>query len=225
VFYTCLKGLIVKLAIVQPNFFPYKSYYDLAKKVDKFIFLDDTNYNSKNWVNKTLIKLNSSNYYFRIPVDYKEGKFVPTKEIKFKNDKWKNKFLKLIRVQYKNEINFNLVYPLLEEIINLPIDNVCHISAYSVFRICDQLNFGTEFTFSSISHGNIKGKYHDKIVEIAKKEKADTYYTFARHKGEFNESKFLKTNIKISYFTSYSSNFSIIDDIMSNPIYTDFLKK
>ena len=189
------------------------------------MFLDDTNYNSKNWVNKTLIKLNASNYYFRIPVDYKEGKFVSTKEIQSKDEKWKKKFLKLIRVQYKNEINFNLVYPIVEEIINLPVDSVCHTSAYSIFRICDQLNFNTKFTFSSIAHGNIRGKYHDKIIEIAKKEKADVYYTFARHKGEFDEDRFSKADIRLSYFSSYSGNFSIIDDLMSNPAYTEFLKK
>jgi len=206
----------VKLAIVQPNFFPYKAYYDLAQRVDKFIFLDDFNYSAKNWVNKTIIKLNSSKFYFRVPVDYKENTATLTKNVKVKGDQWKKKFLKFTKTQYRNYPNFNLVFPILKEVIDLPSENICDISAYSVFRICDELGCKTEFTISSVKHGCVKKSYHDKIFEICQREKASTYYTFSRHRGEFDEKKFLRANIRVSYFASYADNYSIIDSLMSD---------
>ena len=185
----------MKLAIVQPNFFPYKAYYDLAERVDKFIFLDDFNYSPKNWVNKTIIKLNSSKFYFRVPVDYKENTATLTKDVKIKGDQWKKKFLKFTKTQYRSCPNFNLVFPILKEVIELPSENIFDIS---------------------IKHGCVKKSYHDKIFEICQREKASTYYTSARNRGEFDERKFLRANIKISYFTSYENNYSIIDSLMSD---------
>ena len=106
----------MKIAIVQPNFFPFKAYYDLAGRVDRFIYLDDTRYNNKSRVNKTVINLNSKNYYFRVPLDHDPSELVLTKDVRPKNKSWKNKFLKLIKVQYKRSPNFDVLYPILKEI-------------------------------------------------------------------------------------------------------------
>jgi len=214
----------MKIAIVQPNLFPYKAYYDLAEKVDKFIFLDDVNYTSKNWMNKTLLKLNSSKYYFRIPLDYNEGDRILAKDVLTKDSKWKNKFLKFVTLQYKRAPNYNQVYPLIEEILSVPAKNLCHTAAYSVYRISDFLNHNTNFTFSSVSHSKVKKSYHEKIYEICKREKASSYYVFARQKGEFDEKKFLNAGIKVSYFTSYDNSYSVIDYLMHCPK-ADFIKK
>ncbi len=214
----------MKIAIVQPNLFPYKAYYDLAERVDKFIFLDDVNYTSKNWMNKTLLKLNSSKYYFRVPLEYKDGDRILAKAVPTKDDKWKRKFLKFITLQYKRSPNYRKIFPLIEEIINIPTDSICHTAAYSVYRISNFLNRNTKFTFSSVSHSSVKRSYHDKIYEICKREHASTYYVFSRQKGEFNEKKFINNNIKVSYFSSYENSYSIIDYLM-NEADLDFLKK
>tara|TARA_Y100000310_G_scaffold254_1_gene355 strand:- start:32535 stop:33176 length:642 start_codon:yes stop_codon:yes gene_type:complete len=211
----------MKIAVIQPNFFPFKAYYDLAQRVDKLIFLDDTFYNNKHWVNKTILKLNSSNYYFRIPVDHVDGSSVLVKDIKAKDNKWKKKFLKFVKVQYKNSINFNSVFPTIEEIVNLPTDSVAHIAAYSVFRFSSLLGFKTEFSLSSIKYGNIKRSMSEKILQICKKEKAKTYYTLMKNRGTFDERKFLSSGIRVSFFTSYSEKYSIIDDLMTNHSYTN----
>ncbi|MAF42592.1 MAG: hypothetical protein CMI54_00290 [Parcubacteria group bacterium] len=211
----------MKIAVIQPNFFPFKAYYDLAQRVDKLIFLDDTFYNNKHWVNKTILKLNSSNYYFRIPVDHVDGSSVLVKDIKAKDNKWKKKFLKFVKVQYKNSINFNSVFPTIEEIVNLPTDSVAHIAAYSVFRFSSLLGFKTEFSLSSIKYGNIKRSMSEKILQICNKEKAKTYYTLMKNRGTFDERKFLSSGIRVSFFTSYSEKYSIIDDLMTNHSYTN----
>lgn len=216
----------MKIAIIQPNFFPFKAYYDLAEKVDKFIFLDDTRYNNKSWINKTMINMNSKNYYFRIPLDHDPSSAVLTKDVKPKNRDWKNKFLRIIKAQYKRSPNFDVLYPIIKEIINIPADCFAHISAYSVFRLASSiLETKTNFTFSSIQYGNVKLSYHEKIIYICKKEKAKTFYTFASNRGVYDERKFLTNGIAISYFKSYSNNYSFIDEIMYNHSYRDILEK
>lgn len=216
----------MKLAIVQPNFFPFKAYYDLAKRVDKFIFLDDTPYNNKSWVNKTLIKIGKKNYYFRIPLEYDPNSVTLTKDLNPKNDKWKKKFLKLIKVQYKKSPNFNLVFPILKEIINIPSECLAHTSSYSVFRIASTIcSANCQFTFSSIKYKNVKISYWDKILHICKKEKATSFYTFSSNKKAFDERKFFTNDINISFFTSHYDRFSIIDHLMTSHSYRPILEK
>ena len=147
----------MKIAIVQPNFFPFKAYYDLAGRVDKFIFLDDTPYNNKSWVNKTLLKLNSKNNYFRVPMEYDDQSTILTNQLKPKSLAWKKKFLKLIKVQYKRSVNFKFFYPLLQEIVDIPAENFAHMSSYSVFRISHSiLESKTKINFSSTNYSRVK---------------------------------------------------------------------
>lgn len=40
----------MKLAIMQPYFFPYIGYFQLVNAVDKFIFYDDVQYIKGGWV-------------------------------------------------------------------------------------------------------------------------------------------------------------------------------
>ena len=216
----------MKIAIIQPNFFPFKAYYDLATRVDKFIFLDDTPHNNKSWVNKALFRLNSKNYYFRVPMEYDINSTIITKDLKTKNDKWKNKFLKIIKLQYKYAPNFKFLYPLLNEIINIPTDVFAHTSAYSVFRLSHSIfQSKASFTFSSLEYQNVKTPYYDKILHICKKEKASTFYTFTKSRGAFDEKKFLENDIGVSFFTSYSNHYSVIDELMSSYSYTKILEK
>lgn len=215
----------MKLAVIQPNFFPYEAYYDLTQRVDKVIFLDDAPYSSKNWVNKTLLKIKKKNYYFRIPTDEERGATTLTRDLKIKDKKWKKKFIRLIKVQYQNYPNFKYVFPIVEEIVNLPTDNLSNIAAYSVYRISNLLNPNTQFTFSSKKYQNIKRPFLEKVIQICKKEKATTFYTFSKNVNTFNERKFFSNNIKVSYFRSYSSNFSMIDSLMSKYSYYQVFQK
>tara|TARA_B100000029_G_C17307733_1_gene863167 strand:+ start:118 stop:768 length:651 start_codon:yes stop_codon:yes gene_type:complete len=211
----------MKLAIIQPNFFPHRSYYDLIKRVDKVIFLDDVYYNNKSWVNKTLLKIKSKNFYFRVPIENQERANI--KDLKIKNHKWKKNFLKMINLEYKHCPNFKSVFPIVEEIANFPTDNISHLAAYSIFRISTLFEDSTKFSFSSFDHPKVKGSMDNKILTICKKEKASTYYSL--YKLPHNSQNFLKNNIKTSNFTSYNGKLSIIEDLMTNHSYKHFLKK
>lgn len=216
----------MKIAIVQPNFFPFKAYYDLAERVDKFIFLDDALYNNKSWVNKTTLRLNNNNYYFRIPLDYDPNSRRATKDVTPKDDHWRKKFLKIIKVQYKNSSNFNFLFPIIKEIINIPSNCLAHTSAYSVFRLAQSIfQSKSKFTFSSIKYENVKLSYYDKVLHICKKEGASTFYTFPTRKNQLDVQKFTRNDIGVSFFTSYTNNLSIIDYLMTNDSYKEILKK
>ena len=66
-----LKAVPVKkskiIGIVQPNYIPWKGYFDMIRLVDEFILLDDVQY-THDWRNRNLIKTKHGLKWLTVPV-------------------------------------------------------------------------------------------------------------------------------------------------------------
>lgn len=58
----------MKLAIMQPYFFPYLGYFQLIHAVDKFILYDNLNYIKWGWVNRNRVVLQGKPTFFIVPI-------------------------------------------------------------------------------------------------------------------------------------------------------------
>ena len=58
----------MKLAIMQPYFFPYIGYWQLIRAVNRFVIYDDVNYMKGGWVNRNRILINGGSAYITIPL-------------------------------------------------------------------------------------------------------------------------------------------------------------
>ena len=58
----------MKVAIMQPYFFPYLGYYQLIKAVDKFVIYDDVNFIKGGWINRNKILLNGTAFMVNVPM-------------------------------------------------------------------------------------------------------------------------------------------------------------
>ena len=59
----------LKIAVMQPYFFPYMGYFELMASVDLFVFLDDVQYIRRGWVNRNRIRLNKNDrQYLTLPI-------------------------------------------------------------------------------------------------------------------------------------------------------------
>ena len=212
----------MKLTVLQPNFFPFKTYFDIIEKVDKVVFVDDTFYNSKCWVNKSVIKRNGVKTVFRIPIiETPENKKISDLTTPLRN--WRKNFLRFTSEEYRDSINFSKVFPLIKEVVNLPTDSVSMISAYGIFRISDLLGYKASFALSSINYKQFHGSFYKKISKICKHEGIKHFFTFAMYRNTFESDFFLRNKIAVSYTdTSAQSNYSIIDHLMNSE---DLLKK
>ena len=48
---TCDTSCVTRVAIIQPNYIPWKGYFDIIHDVDVFVFLDDVQYTVRDWRN------------------------------------------------------------------------------------------------------------------------------------------------------------------------------
>jgi WbqC-like protein family len=59
----------MKLAIMQPYFFPYIGYFQLIAAVDVFVVYDDVQFIKNGWINRNRILLNKSASWITLPVE------------------------------------------------------------------------------------------------------------------------------------------------------------
>ncbi|MET0385503.1 MAG: WbqC family protein, partial [Polyangiales bacterium] len=57
----------MRLAIMQPYFFPYQGYFQLLAAVDKFVLYDDVAFIKNGWINRNRILSAAGVEYITVP--------------------------------------------------------------------------------------------------------------------------------------------------------------
>lgn len=217
----------MKLGIMQPYFFPYIGYWQLMNAVDKYVIYDDVNYIKRGWINRNNILINGKSSIINLEIKgASQNKLI--NEIHVSDDKiYRAKLLKTLEHSYKKAPYFNVVFPIIEEIIFNDEKIVSFYLENLIKKIAQYLEINTEFILSSQINKNNALKGQDKIIEICKKMDATEYYNaiggIELYSAEFFKSNgiqlnFLKTDlIEYKQFeNAFQPNLSIIDVMMFN---------
>src|SRR5882762_4707817 len=107
----------MKLAVMQPYFFPYIGYFQLVKAVDTFVFFNDVNFIKKGWINKNNLLQYNKALSFTIPLQkVSQNKRINEVEISG-YDVWRKDFIKTIEFNYKKAPHFDAAITLIKEIL------------------------------------------------------------------------------------------------------------
>jgi hypothetical protein len=215
----------MKLAIMQPYFFPYIGYFQLARVVDKFVFYDDVNYINRGWINRNRILINGESHYITVhQKDASQNKRI--NEIEIIDNR--NKLRKTILNAYCKAPYFRETWPLIEDILEFNTNKMSELAEYSVIQTCKYLGINTNFELSSKSYGQTAHlKKEKRLVAICKINSAQEYinpvggielYEKMTFKEEGVRISFLKTgSITYKQFDkAFIENLSIIDVMMFN---------
>ena len=77
---------MMKIAIMQPYFFPFLGYFGLIKNTDRWIVFDTPQFIRQGWMDRNrILKPKEGWQYIRVPVK-KHTRDTPTKDIEIRND-------------------------------------------------------------------------------------------------------------------------------------------
>lgn len=217
----------MKIAIMQPYFFPYIGYFQLINSVDKFVIYDDVNFIKKGWINRNNILVNKKSYLFSIPLqNASQNKTI--NDINISDlDQWKITFLKTINSSYKKAPFYNDVFPIIEKIINFKQLNLASYIQFSIQSLCDYLKIKTQIKISSEIIKNNEFKGENKIIDICIQMNATEYINPIGGIELYNKKNFINNNIELYFIKSenivydqfkneFISSLSIIDIMMFN---------
>jgi hypothetical protein len=219
----------MKIAIMQPYFFPYIGYFQLINAVDKFVIYDDVNYINKGWINRNNLLINAESSLFTVPLS-NASQNRKINEIALAEDKiWKAKLLKKISFSYAKAPFFGLVFSLIEQVILFDTTQISILNTEALKKICSYLHIHTEFVESSAVYGNASLKGQDRILDVCKWEKATHYFNPIGGMELYDRVLFAQNDIELKFVQSKSVEYpqfghsfvpwlSIIDVIMFNSI-------
>lgn len=219
----------MKLAIMQPYFFPYIGYYQLVARSDLFVLYDDVNFIKGGWVNRNRLIISGAVKYFTLPLT-NASSFIKINEINVSsNPKDFKKILDSIRFSYSKSPYFNEIFPLIESIINSNETNLSKIATKSIQEISSLLRLKTKFVVSSKRYDNAHLSSINRVLDICEQEEADVYVNLPGGKTLYDDESFNKKNITLEFIspnlTSYkqttetfNAGLSIIDVLMQNGV-------
>lgn len=214
----------MKLAIMQPYFFPYLGYWQLISAADTFVIYDDVNYIKQGWINRNTIIGNDSNHLISLQL-IGASSFKLINEVTVGNNS--QKILKTVEQTYKKAPYFESVFPLIQEILQNKEENLARFLTFSITKLCAYLEIETNIVVSSelIKNNDLKGQ--DKVLNICEVLHAKQYVNAIGGQELYQKEAFYQQNIELLFVKNKSTdyqqfqspfmpNLSIIDVLMFN---------
>ncbi|MBC7489554.1 MAG: WbqC family protein [Glaciimonas sp.] len=215
----------MKVAIMQPYFFPYIGYFQLIAAVDVFILYDNIKYTKKGWINRNRILQNGKSAMVSLPLK-KDSDYLDVRERELALGFNRDKLLNQIREAYKHAPYFSQTFALVERIIQFQEKNLFKFLHHSIVKTCEHLGIVTAIKISShiaIDH-NLKNQ--DKVIALCIAVSGDTYVNAIGGVNLYSEEVFREQSIDLKFIQSLSMNYlqfgeqfvpllSIIDTLMA----------
>lgn len=215
------------LAIMQPYFLPYLGYFQLMAKADTFVLYDDVSFINKGWINRNRININGTAHMLTVPLQHaSQNKLIC--EISLSEDPvWRGKALKSIQQAYAKAPQYTRVYPLLENIINNPSQNLAEFLRNSLVLLRDHLKLQTRLIESSRHYGNQALKAQTRIIDICRREKASLYINAVGGQDLYCRADFEEMGLRLAFLqpslspyqtgnVAFIPGLSIVDVLMHN---------
>lgn len=165
----------MKLAIMQPYFFPYIGYWQLIHAVNRFVIYDDVNYIIRGWVNRNRILINGEPSYITVPLQRASQNRHICDISLLPLSIWRDKLVKSVETTYHKSPYFAEAFPVIERVIRHEADNLSDYLAHQLRTLSAFMEIQTEFVLTSRLYRNKELSSQERILNICKREGATTY--------------------------------------------------
>ncbi len=210
--------------ILQPNYIPWRGYFDLIQRSDVFVFYDDVQYDKHGWRNRNRVKTASGTQWLTIPVSsagcVTEKTLIKDIEIAW-DRKWSSKHWATLQQSYCKSPFFVKYAPWLKSLYSARPTKLADFTIELTIAIARELGIhGKRFVRSS--ELGVAGERIDRLLAILQKVGADHYISGPSAKEYIQDSNFERAGIRLEYikydypayeqlFPPYDPQVSILD--------------
>jgi RimJ/RimL family protein N-acetyltransferase len=186
-----------KVAIHQPNYFPWIGYFYKIYKADIFVFLDNVQFTKGGYINRVKILSAKGTRWLTIPVNVHLGDFIncvyPGKS------NWASSHLDILFNTYRKTPFFKDIFPEIKRIFNsLKVGNLSLINTTLIKKLCQKLSIKCYFYNSS----DIEtcGVSDGRLVEIVSLLAPGGTYISGKGGANYqDQNKFISAGLKLEY--------------------------
>lgn len=169
----------------------------MINMVDEFIIYDKVGFSKNNWRNRNRIKSSNGLQWLTIPV-FQPNTNQAIEEVKVSDTNWSQKHWKSIMLNYMKAPYFNVYRDELQNFyLSEKSSYLSEINVRIIKILCNILNISTSIITEFPYDPSLSPT--DRLIEICKSRKADTYLTGPAAKSYLSESAFYKENISLNW--------------------------
>ena len=133
----------MRVAVMQPYFFPYIGYFQLMAACDVFLVFDDAQYIDRGWVNRNRILLNGTAQWITAPVAAASHELRILERQYLLRDRMALRLPSRIAGAYRSAPFFAQTMPLIEDILAFPHPGVAAFNTHLLRRLAAHLGIAT----------------------------------------------------------------------------------
>ncbi len=185
-----------RIAAVQSSYIPWKGYFDMIRRVDEFVLLDDVQFTRRDWRNRNRIKTAQGLAWLTIPVETK-GRYRQTIwETRVGDAGWRTRHWKTLRHAYGRAPYFERYGPHIEALYGEADDErLSAVNHRFLTAICALLDIDTRLTWSMDYEST--GSSSERLVSLCRSAGADEYLSGPSARAYLDESLFREAGIDV----------------------------
>lgn len=218
----------MKLAIMQPYWFPYLGYFQLIRCADVFVIYDNIKYTKRGWINRNRILENGADGMISLPLK-KAPDSADIRERRIAGEFDRRHLLRRLGNAYRRAPQFPAVMALLESLVQYPDNNLFAYLRNSIAGICGHLGIDTTIVTSSAVAANHALAGQDRVLDLCRALGASTYINPVGGTDLYDTDTFAAKGIELRFLRSpavsypqFSAPFipmlSIVDVMMFNTV-------
>lgn len=208
------------VAVHQPQFLPWLGYFDKIRRADLFCYLDNVQYKKNDWQNRNRIKTAQGWQWLTVPVHYRFPQKI--KEVRINNTvNWKKKHLQTLATNYNRAPLFKEFAKLFEEVYSQDWEFLSELNIALIERLKTKFRLD-RVPFVKSSEMNLREDPTDRLIDICKELKADSYLSGQDGVKYMDLERFRQSGIRVvvqefihpvypQLFKDFQANMSVVD--------------
>jgi len=187
----------MRIVINQPNYIPWRGYFDLIDDADLFLIHDDIQYTKQDWRNRNHIKTRHGCKWLTVPI-MKVSTDTLIKDVHINyTDAWPAVHQRMITEAYQNSQFFDVYAKDFFAIIGGGFKLLLDLNIASTRFIMKALNITTPLRL--VSELNLAGHKTDKLINILRNCGGTEYLSGPAAQAYINEAAFRDADIALTW--------------------------
>jgi hypothetical protein len=221
----------MRLALMQPYFFPYLGHFALISQVDRWVVFDTAQHIRRGWMNRNrIMKPGSGWQYIIVPIQRCPRDTVSRKVLLDQGGEWKTRLRQQLDIYRRKAPNFDRTMSLLESCLEIDESRLSLLNVHLLTRVCDELGipFNPIFLSETKADPGLCATPGERVLRIVTAMGAASYLNpiggahlldkeaFHEH-GIRLEIQQYKTLVYDTHPLPFEPGLSVIDALMWNP--------
>ena len=218
----------MRLAVMQPYFYPYLGYFQLIHHADLFVVYDTVQYMKGGWINRNRILLDGTERFVTVPVV--RGSLadrIQEKQIDRRDGKWVSRILGQVSAAYRNASCYASVFPSLREALCVEEMGLSRYVRHQMEWACQRLGIDTEFVFASeLVPECLGGSAVARLLAMCRRVGATEYVNAIGGRKLYSREDFASEGVELSFLVTccpqyrqagdaFFPDLSVIDTMMN----------